>query len=233
MFQYARVFKKYILVLYVSSIKWLFMRKLFVTTALVVLVTTGCTESPQEVTCGYVSPTGVGGDYQKKHDSRAALAKENALCGVVYEGVSEFLSALYESPQKISEEYMNVALFNGFDEDQWGGDMIDGFRAIQVLDEHVLYNFDPYETKSCKRSNVCESDSIPYGAKLLVRKQAGEVYLEGQRLPLNNFMIYQGVTEYKSVGGYTEQATVFVESNSLGSCTASSFGKDNCAGLPN
>ena len=193
----------------------------------------GCSEPQEEVSCGYVPVTGIGGEYQKKHDARAQLAQKNSLCGVVYEGVTEFVSALYESPQKTSKEYVNVALYNGFDENQWGGEMIDGFRAIQVLDDYVLYNFDPYETKSCQDENVCQSDSIPAGAKLLVQKQLGEMYLVGQKLPIDNFMVYKGITEYKNLAGSTEQAITFSEVSALGSCTALMFGKDNCAGLPN
>lgn len=177
----------------------------------------GCGEKEPEVVCAY-TPESNSEAAQNINQYRSSIAEKGGVCGIGV-GIVNTLDALIT--RKKGEAYFAGVALHTSDYDE-------GFAALQVLDDMVLYDFDPEKTDWCENFRECEHDTVPAGMKLLVQKRPGVAYFEGQKLDDNAFYVFSGMGSYQTVSGASAQALVLKEVEGVAGCTARQLMSRQC-----
>ena len=149
--------------------------------------------APEQITC-----SGMPGSInnEKWND----LAVRSGYCGM-NQGLSEFISSV--KSRETDLEKSKGYLF-------WPSENDDGFVSIQVLEDAVLYSFDPSKIQDCQDFDECDYAHPAIGTKLLVTKIPSQSYFDNQMLNMDDLYEFRGVTSYETVTGATSQAFVFI-----------------------
>ena len=127
------------------------------------------------------------------------LAVRSGYCGM-NRGLSDFVASVKN--RDVDLEQNKGYLFWPFEND-------DGFVSMQVLDDAVLYSFNPSKIQDCQEFDQCDYDHPASNSKLLITKLPGQNYFDNQMINMNDLFEFRGITSYETITGTTSQAFVF------------------------